>query len=71
MTTTGKNESSHNLLLLSKNGLNGSTVLVKIMEHQIVEAKEHVQLAAKDITLQHVANLTQVFLRCLQQIKEM
>ena len=41
------------------------------IEHQIVEAKEHVELATKDIILQYVASLTQVFLQCLQQIKEM
>ena len=32
------------------------------IEHQIVEAKEHVELATKDIILQYVASLTQVFL---------
>ena len=41
------------------------------IEHQIVEAKEQVELATKDIILQYVASLTQVFLQCLQQIKEM
>ena len=34
-------------------------------------SKERVQLATKDIALQYVENLTQVFPRCLQQIKEM
>ena len=32
------------------------------IEHQIVEAKEHVEFATKDIILQYVASLTQVFL---------
>ena len=41
------------------------------IKHQIVEAKAHIQLATKGITLQYVANLTQIFPRCLQQIKEM
>ena len=40
-----------------------STAPVNNIEHQIVEANEHVQLATKDITLQYVANLTQVFPR--------
>ena len=38
-----------------------STALVNNIEHQIVEAEEHVQLATKGITLQYVANFTQVF----------
>ena len=48
-----------------------STAPANNIDHQIVQAKEHVQLATKDVTLQYVANLTQVFPRCLQQIKEM
>ena len=48
-----------------------STALVNNVERQIVEAKEHAQLATKDINLQYIANLTQVLPRCFQQIKEM
>ena len=69
-------DTDHNLPIVKRSSvlLKGKKILMEKknnIEHQIVEAKEHVELATKDIILQYVASLTQVFLQCLQQIKEM